>query len=245
MGFMALEKVRLQHANEQQCLELLGLGVSPDEDLSAESRPAFALNMHAPEFVPGKFSDAAFWENSTTAGSPDVTQPPSDAEESSGEDDLVVVSEDEVGKRPMTTLLLHNVPMVFSAQSLLELLNAEGFKGRLDFCYLPMKFDTGTSLGYAFVNGVTEEDADALEAHLQGFASWGAESAGPCEVERTSGTQGRAANVERYRNSPVMHPEVAEVFKPVLLEHGEVVAFPAPTVAIKVPKRRRTKVAKN
>merc|ERR1712157_349271 len=49
--------------------------------------------------------------------------------------------------------------------------------------------------------------------------------------------KGQQVNEDRYRNSPVMHPIVPDVFKPVVLENGVRVAFPASDVKVKPPTR--------
>lgn len=51
--------------------------------------------------------------------------------------------------------------------------------------------------------------------------------------------QGREAHVERYRNSPVMHPSVPEPYKPIILQGGERIPFPAPTKMPKAPRNRK------
>ncbi len=50
--------------------------------------------------------------------------------------------------------------------------------------------------------------------------------------------QGLRENVQRYRNSPVMHESMPEAFKPLLLVNGREVPFPPPTRPIKPPKAR-------
>merc|ERR1712224_824451 len=52
--------------------------------------------------------------------------------------------------------------------------------------------------------------------------------------------QGLAANIERYRNSPVMGSTVHEMYKPLLIVDGKVLPFPAPTKKLNPPRVRRS-----
>uniref|UniRef100_A0A7S2K6Y0 Mei2-like C-terminal RNA recognition motif domain-containing protein n=1 Tax=Zooxanthella nutricula TaxID=1333877 RepID=A0A7S2K6Y0_9DINO len=113
---------------------------------------------------------------------------------------------------------------------LLELLNRRGFAGRYDFVYLPHCFQTHVSLGYAFVNFATHADACLAHGRFAGFNAWCIPSGKVCEAAWcNSDQQGLRANVERYRNSSVMHPSVKEEFRPVKLLEGKLVRFPPPT----------------
>ena len=47
---------------------------------------------------------------------------------------------------------------------------------------------------------------------------------GPCE-----------AHVDRYRNSPVMHRDVPDEYKPVIFKNGVRKNFPRPTKKVKAP----------
>jgi len=141
-----------------------------------------------------------------------------------------------------TTVILKNVPKCITTRRLKEILDVEGYSGRFDFCYAPMHFDSGNSFGYSFVNLTSENNVESFKIHFAGFVAWGAdlvEDATPCEIEITSSAQGRSANIERYRNSPVLHKSVKDEFKPVLLSNGVEVPFPPPTSPIKAPRRRK------
>merc|ERR1711916_258740 len=61
-------------------------------------------------------------------------------------------------------------------------------------------------------------------------------SALSCATERAS--PGVEDNIERYRNSPVMHEAVPAQYKPLLFDGGVPVAFPAPTKSIRFPRLR-------
>lgn len=180
--------------------------------------------------------------------SPVTTEPPSDED-----NDIVVISESDDDAAVVesnfkadeqhidvthTTVLMRNVPKSFSRQDLLDLLDNQGYSGKYNFLYLPLNFGTGSSLGYAFVNLATADDAEDFLQHFQEFTAWGVADGQACQIEKTSDQQGLEANISRYRNSPIMHHLVPDQCKPVVLFNGRRVVFPAPTVAIKQPPRR-------
>jgi len=137
-----------------------------------------------------------------------------------------------------TTVMLRNLPNDYKRDMLLKLLDSEGFAGRYNFVYLPMDFKRMAGLGYAFVNMETPEDAQAAWKHFSGFQQWTLQSMKVCEVAWGEPLQGLEAHIERYRNSPVMHEEVPEEFKPVLFENGKRMTFPDPTKRIRPPRMK-------
>jgi len=73
---------------------------------------------------------------------------------------------------------------------------------------------------------------------FEGFTRWPIPSQKVGGVGWSGPHQGLASHVERYRNSPVMHEDVADSFKPVLLKDGKRIAFPPPTKRLKAPRLR-------
>ena len=138
-----------------------------------------------------------------------------------------------------TTIMLGNVPLQYDRARLLAVLNCEGFTGLYDFVYLPYRFETALCFGFAFVNLVNADQAELAQQHFRGFTAWGMPCEEPCETSWRDPYQGFAANVERYRNSPVMHPSVADELKPILLADGVRQPYPAPTRKIRAPKITR------
>lgn len=134
-----------------------------------------------------------------------------------------------------TTLMLRNLPNDYDRPMLLQLLDDQGFSGRYDFVYLPMDFKTSCGLGYAFVNMVSNEDAEQFKQQFSGFTNWEMPSRKVAEVAWSNPNQGLAVHIERYRNSNVMHEMVPDKFKPVLFQEGHRVLFPPPTRSIKEP----------
>jgi len=136
-----------------------------------------------------------------------------------------------------TTVMMRNIPNDYTADMLVELIDTY-FQGLYDFVYLPIDFRTGVNLGYAFVNIVTHRDALQFMENFQNFGNWACASQKICEVSWANPNQGHCENVERYRNSPVMHDSVPDAFKPRLYVNGLRIAFPPPTKRIRAPRIR-------
>lgn len=146
-------------------------------------------------------------------------------------------STEAAGKAP-TTLLLRNLPNNYTRGMFLTMLDREGFAGLYDFVYLPMDFRRHAGLGYAFVNLADAAVVPLFWKTFDGFSRWVIPTAKVCAVSWSSPHQGLEAHVRRYRNSPVMHPNVPDTFRPVLFVNGQRVPFPPPTKEIKPPMRQ-------
>jgi len=148
-----------------------------------------------------------------------------------------------------TTVMLRHLPSGYTRAMLLELLDSHGFKGSYDFVYLPVDFVKWVGFGYAFVNMVSNEEALRVWRHFDGFSAFpghvDADGAGPraCDVSWGDPLQGLSAHIERYRNSPVMHKDVPEHFKPITFAKGLKVKFPSPTKRIRPPRLKHGNVA--
>lgn len=144
------------------------------------------------------------------------------------------------GNPEQTTVMMRNVPNNYTRDMLINLLDKEGFRGLYNFLYLPMDFNSGACLGYAFVNLVNVEAVPGFWRRFHGFSRWSVPSRKVCHVTWSGPHQGYQAHVERYRNSPVMHPSVPEEYRPVVFLNGERVSFPLPARAPRVPRVRRS-----
>jgi len=76
----------------------------------------------------------------------------------------------------------------------------------------------------------------AFYEHFAGFQRWSLPSKKVAEVTWSKPCQGFCANVEKYRNSSVMHHSVPEEYKPVVFCHGQRVPFPEPTKVLSLPE---------
>lgn len=137
-----------------------------------------------------------------------------------------------------TTVMLRNLPNNYTRQMLLDLLD-ERSEGQYNFVYLPIDFATAACLGYAFVNLISEEQAQRLSQSLDGFCDWKVCTRKMCKTSWSDPHQGFEANVERYRNSPVMHETVPQEFKPMVFVDGMAVPFPPPTKRLRAPRVRQ------
>lgn len=141
--------------------------------------------------------------------------------------------------QPLTTVMLRNLPNSYTRDLLLELLDQEGFECRYDFIYLPMDFQTLAGLGYAFVNFTSEEEATRAKDYFEGFSNWAVQSQKICKVSWSHPLQGLSQHLERYRNSPVMHEEVPDQYKPAFFRAGLRQIFPAPMKRLRPPRMKR------
>lgn len=130
-----------------------------------------------------------------------------------------------------TTLVLKQLPLTISQPALCTLMNNCGFGGSYNFLYAPVNFKTGMIFGYCFINFVEPLTACWALHRLHGLEVSGS----IVEASWSDEFQGLDAQIERYRNCPVMHRTVPRAFKPVLLERGLRVPFPKPTSRIRVP----------
>jgi hypothetical protein len=137
-----------------------------------------------------------------------------------------------------TTVMLRNLPNDYTRAALLELMDQRGFPLKYDFVYLPIDFKFQAGLGYAFVNFVSPQDAQRCWEVFEGFQDWGLKTSKTCSVTWGDPLQGLEAYITRYRDSPVMHNDVPDEWKPVLFKDGRRLPFPPPTKFLKPPKLR-------
>jgi hypothetical protein len=70
---------------------------------------------------------------------------------------------DHGGKSEVTSMMIRNLPYSLTQQKLTDALDATGFAGTYDFCYLPHKFSDHKNVGYAFVNFVNADIAKEFQ----------------------------------------------------------------------------------
>jgi hypothetical protein len=134
-----------------------------------------------------------------------------------------------------TTVMWRNIPNNFTRDDLLQLIDTYGFQGAYDFFYSPVDFTSNALVGYAFINFVSSEAADDFYTKFHNFTDWTLKSEKVSEVTWSKPLQGLEGHIERYRNSPVMHPEVSEDRRPLLFRDGKIIPFPKPTKKIRAP----------
>lgn len=141
-------------------------------------------------------------------------------------------------RQEFTTLMVKNVPGSCTQANFLGLLDEHGLAGLYDFVYMPMDFRTSKGFGYVFVNMISEKAAYLTTSKLSGFVGLQEDGYLPLEVVWSEQHQGLAVHVERFRNSPVMHPDIPDQFKPMIFRGGVRQPFPPPTKKLVEPRRR-------
>lgn len=144
-----------------------------------------------------------------------------------------------------TTLMVRNLPPDLCQDQFASAFLQNGHAGLLDFVYMPMNFRGKGNFGYAFINFASHEVAEQAMTLMQSFDQ--ADPDSPLQAHAWgsmwSTCQGVSGNVERYRNSPLMHELVPEGQKPAMYDgYGARVPFPKPTRSI--PKPRANKLGK-
>merc|ERR1719492_145677 len=139
----------------------------------------------------------------------------------------------------MTTVMLRNLPNDYNRTMLLHLLDCKGFAGKYDYVYVPTDLARQAGLGYAFVNLVSAADAQLIRQRLEGFRHWTVPSSKRLTVGWSDTVQGLEANVERYRNNPIMHECVPDESKPAVFKDGKRAEFPQPTKRLRKPDLMR------
>jgi len=121
-------------------------------------------------------------------------------------------------KKPMTTIMLRNIPNRYTQASLLQEINKAGFEGTYDFFYLPMDTQNRTNVGYAFINFVSPEE---LERFTMLFAGYSFEDHASQKVARVSlaHIQGFIENVRHFSHRAVSQSRNSQ-YRPVVIYQG-------------------------
>jgi len=131
--------------------------------------------------------------------------------------------------------MIRNIPNDYTRDDLVELLDSMAIQ--YNFLYLPIDWKKGANLGYAFVNLTSHQEAVRIQVCLKGFSAWKISSEKVCDVVWGKPEQQSLESiVERFRNSPVMHPDVPEIFKPLLFINQHRVMMPSPTRKLQQPR---------
>lgn len=184
--------------------------------------------------APGMWEKAS-WESASTASGEHT---PVDGSSTLGEG-----LDAHAGGEWRTTIMLRNLPHELTRDMLRAMLDDMGFCGQYDMVYLPVDFSTGIGLGYAFINVFCPQWVPPMWEAFNGLDKWPVDAEQACTVSWSDPHQGLASHIERYQNSPVMHPDVPTEWKPALFINGGQVPFPPPSKKIKAPKVRSKKAA--
>jgi hypothetical protein len=140
-----------------------------------------------------------------------------------------------------TTVILRQVPRDITRQAVVQALADQGFGADVDFLYCPLDYVSKKGFGYVLLNFASAAAALRFRERFQGLpASWLSSQNSNClDIVWAKGDnrQGLQANLDRYRNSPVMHSIVPDEFKPVAMCRGRRVAFAKATEKLEAPSK--------
>jgi len=206
--------------------------------LSAPASPVFFFQMPVAELAT-RTGPTAGWSRSLSSAPVPSREHVADqrvaqlAAKGSKHEDPVPTATD--GHSTWTCRMVRNIPNDYTRDDLVDLLESKNIQ--FDFLYLPIDWKKGANLGYAFINLASHDEAIRIQACLKGFSAWKVSSQKVCDVVWGKPEQQSLHSiVDRFRNSPVMHPDVPEAFKPLLFINQRRVAMPAPTRKLQQPQ---------
>ncbi|CAK9081047.1 Protein MEI2-like 3 (AML3) (MEI2-like protein 3) [Durusdinium trenchii] len=129
-----------------------------------------------------------------------------------------------------TTAMLRNLPNKYMRDKLVSRLNTCGYKGDIDFLYLPIDFRNKCNVGYCFLNFRTSKALvrfrDEFHGRQSGEKLPGFNSKKVLEVSPAR-VQGLHPNIVRLQGSPIMARAMEREWLPVLLDPmGRILDFP-------------------
>jgi len=123
-------------------------------------------------------------------------------------------------EQEITTLMVRNIPNLYTRTMLIEELDSLGFRGEFNFIYLPIDKSTEWNVGYAFVNFVDSNVAAQFTKIMTNYKF--------CQFDHGSGKvaqvsvahiQGLQKNLEHYSNTAVQCARV-QSHRPLVLAGG-------------------------
>jgi len=125
---------------------------------------------------------------------------------------------DEVDPDEILTLMIRNIPHMYTRSMLMEELDALGFREDYDFIYLPMDKTTHWNVGYAFVNFLSSSVAKKCMSMLENYSFKRFEhGTGKVAQVCTAHIQGLKKNLQYYSTTAVQHSRV-QSHRPLALE---------------------------
>jgi len=120
--------------------------------------------------------------------------------------------------RPISTVMLRNIPCRYTQGSLLQEIDQLGFEGSYDFFYLPMDMRNKNSVGYAFINFTEPAHAqrffEVMKSHrFRRYCSDKLPKASPAHL------QGLQNNILHFVNRAVSNCRDTR-YRPVVLKPG-------------------------
>eukprot|EP00405_Crypthecodinium_cohnii_P007308 CAMPEP_0206421822 /NCGR_PEP_ID=MMETSP0324_2-20121206/1680_1 /ASSEMBLY_ACC=CAM_ASM_000836 /TAXON_ID=2866 /ORGANISM="Crypthecodinium cohnii, Strain Seligo" /LENGTH=176 /DNA_ID=CAMNT_0053885997 /DNA_START=123 /DNA_END=650 /DNA_ORIENTATION=- len=116
-----------------------------------------------------------------------------------------------------TTLMFRYMPRKFVVKDMLKQLEWHVSRTHIDFVYVPWQRDAANNKGYAFVNFVDAQSAQAAFTSMQGTV-WHSDPRMREIRIVPAAVQGLVANLQRYIDS-----EPDSVHRPVVFSHGQAI----------------------
>merc|ERR1719460_2697826 len=106
-----------------------------------------------------------------------------------------MISKDD---KPVTTLMVRNLPRNITQLDLINELNQAGFEATYDFVYMPQSFSVSENVGFAFVNFINPSKAGALVGLWHRQRRFGATAKQAALNISPADIQGLAANLKTW-----------------------------------------------
>jgi len=135
------------------------------------------------------------------------------------------------GERPVTTMMLRNIPNKYTQNTLLQEIDDFGFLGSYNFFYLPMDVHNRSNVGYAFINFILPADAERFrrvfgDHRFQKFQSRKISSVCSAHV------QGLDENLKHFENRAVTHAR-NDQYRPIVFKGNLRVDFEEAVAEVK------------
>jgi hypothetical protein len=204
-------------------------------ELLAAMRDSPPIESHA-ELVHKQLTRTSFACESTACSSGDSTESPrSDILLSDGAQPERIPKQVQ---NKQTTIIVRNIVRHCTRMMLAKYLDSQGYMGKYNLLYLPQRFEGKGCFHYAFVNFLSHSVALDFRARFHRYNDPDLTGEMHLQIEWAD-CQGLQANIEKFRNSSVMHSSVEDECKPLLLKNGKALPFPKPTKKIKLERRNR------
>lgn len=145
-------------------------------------------------------------------------------------------SDDKAEDQHITTLMIRNIPNLYTRSMLVDELDSLGFQGLYDFLYLPIDKSTQWNVGYAFVNFVEPAVAARCREVMTNYTCCRFEHGSDKVVQiSVAHIQGLERNLAYYSNTAVQCSRM-ESHRPLVLSNGPP---EVPLPPRRSPRRRR------
>lgn len=135
--------------------------------------------------------------------------------------DFSKTSGKDIERDKITTLMLRNIPNMYTRSMLVEELDSLGFQSEYDFLYLPMDKSTQWNVGYSFVNfkspSAAKRCADEVTGHIFRCYDHGSGKVAQVAVAHI---QGLEKNLAYYSKTAVQCDRV-QTYRPLVLTQAQ------------------------